>query len=136
MVLRLCQLRGRRELLDAISGSIAPERRLTEDEFFTVLEKFKMRQLQPRRRHGRRAKSVLKPIERPSPRYCGLTKTEYARMSAEYIWENGRFLGLLAFKDVVVTDTVAETLAFVEAKIRRCKFEIELANLRRSSAEE
>jgi hypothetical protein len=94
-----------------------------------------MRQLEPKRPRGRRRKTVLKPVERPSQKYCGLTKTEYARLNAEYITEKWGYLGLCVFKNIVVTDTVLETMPFVEVEIRRCEFKIEL-NLRKSGIEE
>jgi hypothetical protein len=130
MVLRLARTPGRSELLDRLA-SIDPGRRLTDDEFSTLLEKFnKMRQLRPKRPRGRRP-ARLKPIERPSEKYRGHTKTEYAKLNAEYMSGNWGYLGLLFFKDMVVTDTVAETLPFVEAEIRRFGFEVGLADLRR-----
>jgi hypothetical protein len=136
MVLRLSRVRGHREFLDSISANLGRECRLTEDEFSALREKFtRMRQLKPKRRQGRRPNATLRPVERPSQKYRGHTKTEYAKLNADYIRDKFGFLGLYIFKDVVATDTVAETLVFVEAELRRCQFQIEL-NLRKSCIEE
>jgi hypothetical protein len=136
IVLRLGRIQGRREFLDRISASIDPQRGFSEDEFFSLLEKFKkMRQRRPKRPRGRRP-AQLKPVERPLNRYCGLTKTEYARLNAEYIKRDWGFLALIHFREMVLTDTVTETLPFVEAEIRRLEFENGLADLRRSGTQE
>jgi hypothetical protein len=136
MVLRLSRVRGRRELLDRIAAAIGRDCRLTEDDLSALLKKFTtMRQLEPKRPRGHRRKTVLKPVERPSQKYGGLTKAEFAKFDAKYITEKWGYLGLCVFKNIVVTDTVLETMPFVEVEIRRCEFKIEL-NLRKSGIEE
>jgi Protein of unknown function (DUF3102) len=136
VVLRLAHTRRRLEFLEKISANIGSERHLTEDEICALLEKFKkMRQLDPGRQRGRRP-ARLKPIEKPSAKYCDLTKTEYARLNAEHMEKTWGFLGLLFFRDMVNTDTVAETLQFVLPKIRHMEFERGLGDLRRAANQE
>jgi hypothetical protein len=131
-VLRLARTRGRLEFLNGILTSIDPGRRLTEDEFSALLEKFKkMRQLRPKRPGGRRP-ARLKPVERPSEKYSGLTKTEYSRLNAKLILDKWGFLGLLIFRLIVTSGTVDETLKFVQAEIRRLQFEHGLVDLSKS----
>jgi hypothetical protein len=78
----------------------------------------------------------LKPVEQPSSKYYGLTKTEYARLNADHMEKTGGFLLLLFFRDMVNTDTVAETLQFVRPKIRRMEYERGLGELWRDTNQE
>jgi hypothetical protein len=136
-VLRLTRRRVPREFLDSISASMGAGRRLTEDEFCALHEKFKeMRELEPKRPRGRRCKSLPKPVERPSEQYRGHTKTEWAKMNAEYIERLWGFQGLLEIRRIVLDGALTETLGFVEVRIRRLQFEHGLADLREPATAE
>jgi hypothetical protein len=130
VVLRLARARGRSEFLKKISASIGPGVRLKENEIYELLRKFTtMRRLQPRRRRISRP-GQLKPVEKPSSKHPGYTKTEYARLNAQFMTEKWDLLGLLFFRTMMWSETVNETLPFVEAAIRRIEFERGLADLR------
>jgi hypothetical protein len=136
-VLRLTRRRVPREFLDSILSSLGAGRRLTEDEFCALHQKFKeMRELEPKRPRGRRSQALPKPVERPSEQYRGHTKTEWAKMNAEYIERREGYLGLLEFRRIVLDGTLTETLQFVEARIHRLQFERGLADLREPATPE
>jgi Protein of unknown function (DUF3102) len=136
-VLRLGRSRVRRELLDRISTSMDTRRPLTEDEFCALHEKLKkMRQLEPKRSRRGRPNATPKPVERPSEKYAGHTKTEYAEMNAKHIKERWGYECLLFFRLMIDTDTVADTRPFIEVEIQRFRFERGLADLRESATQE
>jgi hypothetical protein len=135
LTLRLARTRGRFEFLDRISANIVPGRRPTEEEVCELLEKFRtMRSLRPKRPRGRR-RAPIKPIERPSEKLGGLTKTESARKNVEYIRRTWGNACLYAIRSIYDTDTLAETLPIIEAIISRIQFEAALM-LQRSAIEE
>jgi hypothetical protein len=124
LVLRLARTRGRRELLGKISAQIGLDGRVTEEQVRGLLEKFiKLRQLRPKRETGPNRRRILKPVERPSPQYSGHTKTEYARLNAEFILKYFGPHGLLAFRTILSSGTLDETLRFVEIEILRWEIE-------------
>jgi Protein of unknown function (DUF3102) len=136
-VLRLARSRVRRELLDRISTSMDTRRPLTEDEFCALHEKLKkLRQLEPKHPRRRRPNATPKPVERPSQKYAGHTKTEYAEMNAKYIKERWGYECLRFFELMFDTDTVADTRPFIEVEIQRFRFERGLADLRESATQE
>jgi Protein of unknown function (DUF3102) len=132
--LRLAHTPGRRELLEKISATIGYGTRPTEGEVRGLLEKFKkLRQLAPKQGRGPNRRKILEPVERPSSQYCGHTKSEYARLNAEFIRKNFGPKGLLTFRMIVTSGTVDETLKFVEIEIRRWELERGLRDLTESS---
>ena len=134
LVLRLARTRGRRHLLGKISAKIGAEGYVSEEEVRGLLDKFnKMRQLDPKRGTDRNRRAILKPGERPSPQYCGYTKTEYARLNADFIRDNFGPRGLLCFRSIMTSGTSIETLHFVEIEIRRWEFESGLRDLNGSN---
>jgi hypothetical protein len=138
-VLRLARCRGRRELLQKISTSLGPDRRLTDEQFYDLHQKFRrMQQLKPKGVSRRNRRSMLKPIERVSARFAGgqHTKTEWAKMNVNGLKRFGGMHALLLFRDIVESDTVIETLSLVRAEIRRWEFESGLKDLQGSAAHE
>jgi hypothetical protein len=138
-VLRLARSRGRRELLEKISTSLGPDRRLTDEEFSELHQKFRrMQQLRPKGVSRRNRKPMLKPIEKMSARFAGgqHTKAEWAKLNVDGLKRFGGMHALWLFRDIVDSDTVPETLSLARAEIRCWEFESGLRDLQGSAAEE
>jgi hypothetical protein len=127
VVYKITRRRVRRELLGKLSTRGSGDGEISEAELDSLCKE--CNEIHNARRNPARAPSHLRrrpaaaPRERPSPALNGLTKTEYAQLSARYIMENFGRSGAGMICLMAENDTFHETARILRLERRRLEFD-------------